>query len=437
MRVPLAYGKKGFILDAPDDAVVIAPRQAPGLISEETELRASLLTPIHSAPLRDKVRTGDTVAVVHTDITRATPNTLILPILLDELERAGVRRKDIFLLNALGTHRPQTKGEMRRLLGDGIYQNYPCLQHDAWDDANLVSLGKTSCGHPVRINRFFNEASVKILTGLIEPHFFAGFSGGPKGILPSITGIESVFTNHGRGMIAHPKATWGVTFGNPVWEEMRETAGLAKPDFLLNVAMNEERQVTAVFSGGWLEAHTAGCAFVKEHAFIPIHQPFDVVVTTNSGYPLDQNLYQSVKGICAAGRAVRKGGAILLVSECSDGLPAHGGYAQMLRRGGSPRGVLDLLASPGFHAHDQWTVQLQAQIQLDAEVYVYSSGLTVQEIREALFIPVHDLPESLAMLRKQFGPRMCILPQGPSGIPVLPDGWDSIPENTGCSAPGC
>ena len=220
-------------------------------------------------------------------------------------------------------------------------------------------------------------------------------------------------------MIADPKATWGVTDGNPIWEEMREVALRVPPTFLLNVALNDRREITAVFAGDMLKAHAQGCAFVGKQALVPVSQPFDVVVTTNSGYPLDQNLYQSVKGLSAAARIVRPGGAIILVAACADGLPAHGGYAELLQQGGSPQGVLDLLAQPGFLAHDQWQVQIQAQIQLKADVYVYSKGLSDDEIRLALFTPLHDLPSALEDLRKHYGPRIGILPDGPQTIPTL------------------
>jgi lactate racemase len=422
MIVRCAYGKLGLDLELPSDADVINPRHAPALGDPRQSLQDALRKPIGSPPLCDRVHPHDKVIIVHTDLTRATPNLLILPALLDELENAGVRREDICLLNALGTHRPQTPAELRGMLGDFIVDNYRCLQHDAWDDGNLVSFGETSRGHSVRLNRFFSDASLRILTGFIEPHFFAGFSGGPKGVLPAIAGFESVLSNHGREMIAHPNATWGVTVGNPIWEEMREVALRTAPTFLLNVAMNHRREITAVFAGDVIEAHRAGCSYVGEHALVPVGQPYDVVVTTNSGYPQDQNLYQAVKGISAAARVVRQGGAILLVAACADGLPAHGGYAELLNRGGSPQGVLDLLNQPGFHAHDQWTVQIQAQIQLKADLYLYSDGLSDNDIRKALFTPIRDLKSSLADLRYRYGSRTCILPEGPQTIPTLIQG---------------
>ena len=296
---------------------------------------------------------------------------------------------------------------------------YRCLQHDASDDANLVSLGLTSLGHPVRVNRHYLEADVRILTGLIEPHFFAGFSGGPKGVLPSIAGAESVHSNHGYDMIGRPQATWGVTAGNPIWEEMREVALRTNPTFLLNVTLNAARQITGVFAGDMLAAHAAGCAFVKEHAMAAVAAPFDIVVTTNSGYPLDQNLYQSVKGMSAASQIVRPGGAIIIAAECSDGLPDHGRYAELLAEGGSPQGVLEMLARPGFSEPDQWEVQNPGQYPVRAEVYVRSDGLSECADPASALIPCHDIEGTIATIEAKLGraATICVLPEGPYTIP--------------------
>lgn len=421
MNINLAYGRTGLSVNVPKQTDVITSRFTPGVGDEQAALLAALRNPRGTPPLRDLVKAGDTVVIVHTDITRATPNDRILPVLLAELENAGVARDDITLLNALGTHRPQTDAELREMLGDGVVDNYRCLQHDAFDDDNLVSIGETSNGHPVRINRHFHEADVTILTGFIEPHFFAGFSGGPKGILPSIAGTESVFSNHGREMIANPKATWGNLVGNAIWEEMSEAARMAQPTFLLNVTLNTEKQITGVFAGELFQAHAAGCAFVRESAMVPVAEPYDIVVTTNSGYPLDQNLYQCVKGMSAARQIVREGGAIIMAGACNDGLPNHGKYAELLTRGGSPQGVLDMLEEPGFLEHDQWQVQIQAQIQLHANVYVYSDGLTDEQIERALFTPCQDIAQTIAALQETYGSdaRVCVLPEGPLTIAYL------------------
>ena len=362
---------------------------------------------------------GQKVVITHSDITRATPNNRILPVLLKEVENLGIRRSDIFLLNALGTHRQQTEGELRALLGDTIFENYRCIQHNAFDDSQLVLLGKTSFGHSVRINRLFLEADVRILTGFIEPHFFAGFSGGPKGVLPALAGAESVLSNHSQKMIAHPKATWGIVDGNPIWEEMKEVALMTRPTFILNVTLNHHKDITGVFAGDMLAAHAEGCQFVRHASLAPVSAPYDIVITTNSGYPLDQNLYQSVKGLSAAAQIVRCGGAILLVSACEDGLPNHGRYAALLEEAGSPAKIIEMLSQPGFSQPDQWQVQIQAQIQQQAEVYVFSNGLTDEQIRRSLFTPCRDINQTVTKLVANFGPRVCVLPEGPLTIPYV------------------
>jgi nickel-dependent lactate racemase len=421
MQINLAYGRNGLTVNLPENTDVIEAAPVPGLADEAAAIREALRRPIESEPLAARVKPGDRVVIVHSDITRATPNDRILPVLLAELAAAGVKREDITLLNALGTHRCQTETELRAMLGDRIVETYRCLQHDIQDEANLVSLGHTALGHPVRVNRTYLEADVRLLTGFIEPHFFAGFSGGPKAILPALAGAESVLTNHGREMIAHPNATWGITVGNPIWEEMLEVALMTRPTFLLNVTLNARHQITAVFGGEMAAAHGAGCRFVREKAMAPVDAPYDIVVTTNSGYPLDQNLYQTVKGMSAASQIVRDGGAIIAAAACEDGLPDHGRYAALLVEAGTPQGVLDMLARPGFSAQDQWQVQIQAMIQLRAEVYVYSDGLTEEQIERALFNPCRNIEQTVAELQAKYGPeaRLCVIPEGPQTIPYL------------------
>ncbi len=421
-RVKLAYGRNGLTVELPDHAQVLRPRPVAGVADERAALQAALADPVAAPPLAQLAAGKRRVVVTHSDITRATPNDRILPVLLQALEQAGVARGDITLINALGTHRRQTAAELRQMLGAEIASRYRCLQHDAWDDAALVAAGTTGRGNAIRLNRAVMEADLVIFTGFIEPHFFAGFSGGPKGALPALAGHESVLTNHGYAMIGDPRATWGATEGNPIWEEMREAALLIEPLFLLNVTLNAGGEITGVFAGDVLEAHRRGCAFVRGSAMVPVAEPFDAVVTTNSGYPLDQNLYQTVKGMQAAKGIVRPGGAILLAAACEDGLPRHGRYAELLAEAGSPEAILELLRQPGFSEQDQWQVQIQAQIQRHAQVYVYSDGLSDAEIRAALLTPTRDLAATLEELQPG---RLCVLPEGPLTIAYLRQEADS------------
>lgn len=420
MRVKLAYGKEGLWVDLPEGNVtVVEPQYVPAVADEVEAVRAALRAPLGTPPLRELVRADDTVAIVFSDITRPQPRERMLPALLAEI--AHVPRERIVLINALGTHRPNTAEELAGMLGQEIVDGYRIVQHDATDAAGLVHLGRTSSGHEAYANVEYMRASAKILTGFIEPHFFAGFSGGPKAVLPGLAGHGSVFGNHDAGLIAHPKATWGVTEGNPIWEEMREVALRTEPTFLLNVSLNRDKRITGVFAGDLLQAHAAGTRFVAETAMAPVRAPFDIVITSNSGYPLDLNLYQAVKGMSAAAQVVRPGGSIIIAAECWDGLPEHGEYGRILQMADTPQELLDLICSWDGVRQDQWQAQVQAQILVKADVYVRSGYLDDDALRRAMFRPCHSVEETVAALLERYGPeaRICVLPEGPMTIPYV------------------
>jgi len=424
MRLQLAYGREGLWIELPEDVqvTVVEPQFVPGLppADEQAAIVAALRLPMGRPPLRELVRPDDTVAVVFSDLTRPMPSDRVLPPLLGELARAGVPDERIVLVNALGTHRPQTEAELQALLGSEVVKRYRIVQHDAWDDENLVEVGRNRAGQPVRVNRAYMEASVRILTGFIEPHFFAGFSGGPKAVLPGISDIEAILDNHGASMIADPKATWTVTEGNPIWDEMLAVAQSTAPAFLLNVTLNRSRQITSVFAGDMVVAHRAGADFVRRTSMRPLPEPFDIVITSNSGYPLDLNLYQSVKGMSAAAQIVRPGGDIIVAAECWDGVPSHGEYRRLLWEASSPQELLDRIMAPGFRCHDQWEAQVQAQIALKANVHVYAGGLSDEELRRALVIPCRSIEETVARLRRNNPEaRLAVLPDGPQTVPYI------------------
>ena len=239
--------------------------------------------------------------------------------------------------------------------------------------------------------------------------------------MPGMAGLATVMANHCAANIAHPQATWGVTRGNPIWEETMEVAHKVDPTFLLNVTLNRDKQITGVFAGDLDAAHARGVEFARKTAMAPVEQPFDIVVTSNSGYPLDINLYQSVKGMSAAAQVVRPGGAIVIATECWDGIPSHGLYGELLKNSANPQELLDTILQPGFSRQDQWEAQVQAQIQLKAEVYVYTDHLSPEQIRMALLNPAVSVESTLAELVERYGKnaRICVLPEGPLTIPYI------------------
>jgi nickel-dependent lactate racemase len=419
MKINLAYGQGHRSIKLPDDrTTIIEPSRTPGLADERAAVIAALDHPIGCPPLRDWIKPTDRVCIGFTDITRATPNDRLIPWLLQHL--AHVPREQITLLNSLGTHRPNTRSELEKLLTPAVVRDYRVLNHEPESPAALVAFGATGDGTPALINRDLAEADVRIITGFIEPHFFAGFSGGPKGIMPGLAGLETVMSNHGEKNIGHPRSTFGVTAGNPIWEEMRDIALRVGPSFLLNVTLNEERGITGVFAGDLLAAHQAGCEFVRRAAMQRVKAPFEIVVTTNSGYPLDQNLYQGVKGMSAGARIIQPGGTLILACECREGVPARSPLDQLLRSAAGPEEILALLATPGFQRPEQWQAQIQALIQRKAKVLLHSS-LPDDIVRAAYLTPCPDISAAVTERLQELGPdaRVAVLPQGPLTIPYL------------------
>ena len=420
MKIPLAYGRGHLDVEFPDDCTtIIKPSHQAGLMDERAGMIAALDAPVRCAPLREQVGAGTKIVVVHTDITRATPNDRLIPWLLDYLHEAGARHEDITLLNGLGTHRPNTRAELEQMLTAEVVANYRCINHEPENDDALVQFGVTRTGAPALLNRHLAEAEVRIITGFIEPHFFAGFSGGPKGIMPGVAALETVMSNHGAHHIGSARAAFGITEGNPLWEEMRDIALRAGPSFLLNVALNERREITGVFAGDLLAAHKVGIEFVRASAMQRVAEPFDIVLTTNSGYPLDMNLYQAVKGMAAAARIVRDGGAIILAAECAEGVPAGSPHDHLLRSVGNGGELLALLARPGFAHAEQWQSQIQALIQRRAEIHLHST-LPEETIRAAHLLPCRDIAALIAQKRRTNpNASIAVLPQGPLTIPYL------------------
>jgi len=281
-------------------------------------------------------------------------------------------------------------------------------------------VGTTTSGNRVLLNKEILEHDLRILTGFIEPHFFAGFSGGGKTLMPGMAHVDTIRTNHSIRNLENQNARWGHTSSNPLWEEVMEAAELAAPLFLLNITLNRDKEITGVFAGDLREAHKKGCAFTKETAMVGLDQPFDVVITSNSGYPLDLNVYQSVKGMSAAERIVKKGGTIIMAAECWDGIPAGSDYETILQSVSSVDELMDFIKKHEPDLKDTWQVFFQAMIQAKAEVFLYSI-LEKETVKRTHLKPVEDLDQLILDLVEKYGPatRICILPEGPHTIPYL------------------
>jgi nickel-dependent lactate racemase len=334
-------------------------------------------------------------------------------------ERAHVPSANITIIVGTGSHRANTPDELRAMVGPAIAASHRIVNHDAHDPATLVVAGSTADGRPVRMARDYVEADRRIVLGFIEPHFMAGFSGGYKGVFPALADIDAIMHYHRAAAIGHPRSTWGVLDGNPTQDQIRWAGNLLPVDFLVNLTLNRKREITAFFCGDVATAHAAGCAFAKQTAMVATERAFPIVVTTNSGYPLDQNLYQAVKGMHAAMQIVEQDGLIIAAARCNDGFPAHGNFKSLLFDAASPRALLDTITAPGFSRYDQWEAQLLAIVALRARIAL-KSEIAADDVRRAHLEPIEDISARLAAeLTARGDVPIAILPEGPMTIPYL------------------
>ena len=421
MQVELAYGRTWLPVQLPKDITdVVVPKFVEGLPDEAGALRQALQNPIGSPPVRELVKPRDRVAIVFCDGTRPMPSHRVLPVLLEEIET--VSDVEIVLINALGTHRRNTPEELKEILGEDIAEKYTIVQSFCDEDEAYVEVGTFSDGTSVKLHRDYVEADVRIVTGFIEPHFFAGFSGGPKLVAPGVAARDTIMYLHSPELIGHERSIWGLSYReeNPLSQAVFEAAKMCPPTFSLNVSLNKHHAITGVFAGELEKAHQVGIQFVKDTAMQAVEEPYDIVITTNSGYPLDQNLYQTVKGLSAAARIVKDGGVIIAAAECSDGYPDHGNYRDMLLASKSMDCFLAELTDARFNITDRWQVQVQAMVHQKAEIYLYTSGLTDDEVRDAHIQPVRDISQLVKELTAgKENVRICALPEGPQTIPYI------------------
>lgn len=370
MRIQIDFGRQGLTVELPEhvSAEVVQGRRRAPLSSPEPAVREALLQPIAAPPLAEVARGRDSAVVVVSDKTRPVPYSTLLPPILEILQECGLGPERVEILVATGLHRPNSLGELKEMLGDAIVRRYRVRNHDARDENGHAWVGTTSRGTEVWIDKGYLAADLRILTGLIEPHLMAGYSGGRKALCPGLAGVHTIRQVHGPRMLEGNVGP-GILDGNPFHEELLEILDRVGADFVCDVTIDRERRLTGVFSGHPIAAHREGARSLEEQVMVSVKEPADIVLVSAGGYPLDQTLYQSIKGLAAALNVVRRGGAIILVAELSEGAGSQE-FVNLLNSVESPEAFMQCVWEPGFFCIDQWMVQHLCQVLRKAAVWI-------------------------------------------------------------------
>lgn len=421
-KVHLRYGRGELEIAVPAGAEVFTGHPPPALADPVAAVREALARPIGAPPLRELIQRKKprSAAITISDITRPVPNKVILPALLEALNRQGVADADIVVLIGTGMHRPSTAAELEELVGQDILRRVRVIDHRADDGAALT---RVSQNPPASVNALFVQADFRIVTGLIEPHFMAGFSGGRKGVCPALVDLATVQRFHGHAILSDPRSTTGVLEGNPCHEESLRVARLVGVDFLVNVAIGGDRQLAGVYAGQMEAAHEAGVADVSRWTGAAIDRPFDLIVTSGGGYPLDQTFYQSVKGMVAALPAAHEKSVILIASDCREGIGSKSYAEIMLKWAGDWRGFLRHIQQTPQVEKDQWQYQMHARV-LEAlgveRLRMVSDGLPAEVLAKLSVTPVTGAGPAAARLQGAIDGFLAEHPQ--ARVAVTPEG---------------
>ncbi len=381
--------------------------------SEAALVEEAMAHPIGSAPLCELARGKNKVTVIASDHTRPVPSKLLMPVLLREI-RKGNPDAQITILIATGCHRGTTKAELIAKFGEELVEKEHIVVHDCDDAANLISLGTLPSGGECLVNRLACKADLLVSEGFIEPHFFAGYSGGRKAVLPGVAGRLSVLANHCSEFIDHPAARQGILDGNPIHRDMEWAAKKAGLAFILNVVLNGKKQVIKAVAGDVVKAHRAGCDFLESLCYVAAKEA-DIVVTTNGGYPLDQNIYQAVKGMTAAEATVKPGGVIIMAAASADG---HGSepFCRELQAGDDMDALMQGILARGRNetTPDQWQAQVMIRVLQKARI-IYISEAEDALVRSLHMTPAKDMAEAFALAKEMLGlahPAVTVIPDG-------------------------
>ena len=409
MKLRIPYGKTGMTVEIPEDRVIRSRIDELSSDRPGIELvREAMEAPIGSPRLRELAKGKKTACLIVSDHTRPVPSRDIVPLMLKEM-REGNPDIDITILVATGLHRESSLQELTAKLGEDIVKSEKIVVHDGHIPENNVEIGVLPSGSHLVIDKIAYEAELLVSEGFIEPHMFAGFSGGRKSILPGICDAETIRANHCGKIIADPNSRIGKLDGNPVNIDMETAAAMAGLDFIVNVIIDADKKTVAAFAGHYKEAHRAGCEFLRKYCEVdPL--PADIVITTNGGAPLDQNLYQTAKGLIPGEAMVKQGGTIIICAEMADGIGGELFRKQLMSFTDPEKYFNECIAVPQYETElDQWESQIMARIMMKARIIYVTRPEMKETVEELGFGYARDVDEALAIA-------------GPGSVTVIPDG---------------
>jgi nickel-dependent lactate racemase len=414
----LKYGKKEIQLPIRDKHIIqiLHSNKQEILLYPENKLKEFLKNPINSPSLKDLVnqKKARNILIVVNDITRPTPYEVILPPLLDELHQIGIKRENITFIIATGIHRSNSQEEIKEIFGENIFSAYPFMNHDC-DDPHLKDLGHLKSGNKLWVDPMVSKSDFIITTGVIVPHYFAGFSGGRKSILPGICGRKTIEANHAK--MVHPHARAGNLEGNPAHEEMQEAAEKVGVDFNINVIIDENHHIVEIVAGELLASWLQGVEISRQIYLYPIEKKAEVVIASAGGYPKDINVYQAQKALDNAYQAVKPGGTIILLAECPEGY-GEPTFENWIEEADSPDDIIKRLKNKFvLGGHKAFGI---ARVAKEVEVILISS-LPQDKVRKLFFVPMENISQAIEYVKEKYGEdfQAYILPSGNTVVPQI------------------
>lgn len=424
MKIDLLYDRDGMTIDLPNEikATVIGKHRMVPLADPRQAAARALEHPVDGAPLSELARGKKNACILICDITRPVPNDILLPPLLGTLLAAGISRENILILVATGLHRPNEGEELREIIGDDtIFESFPIENHYARDREAHTDLGQTTGGIPIRIDRRFVEADLKIVTGLVEPHFMAGYSGGRKVVAPGVAHQDTILMFHTAGIIEHPNAANCIIEGNPLHNEQLEIVRTIGGIAAVNVVIDEHRRVGFVNFGDIESSHLEAVTFMRRYAEVLVPRRFKTVITTAAGYPLDKTYYQTVKGMVGPMDILEPGGTLIIASACSEGMGSREFIvSQRLLCALGPEKFMALLRNRKKAVIDQWESEMLLKPLRVGNIQLYTTGLTKTDLKDTFVESVSSVEAAAtASVKTHNDTDVAIIPEGPYVIPLF------------------